>query len=298
LPRRFVPGGVPSNPSVDVCAIDLDDYDYVRTSARAARFLFCMDFSPDGMHLIYGHAIDRNIVTRSSTTVPWDLDAIWAGPVGQVRPSRINVQGIQWAPDGLGFYDLNAPASGTPSLQQWSLETPYTMGNNGEPLPTLVAEREMGDSPAGASGFDNFRISPDGTKMLCMLRDSARSIAKYDFTGAPWDINNMFYTNGDVDDPAGNSVAALYVPPSGNCAYTVAGNVIQQWALSPSWEASLVNDLVPSQTRSTFPQIPNTCSGGSATNCRIDTLWLNDTQLYVAVQDTGVENSVIHQYSR
>ena len=284
--------------SSNTCAIDLNNFTYVRSSPPTSRFIQCIDMSPDGKHFMHSVGIDNAIVTRSTSGTPFDIAEMWSlGTVGLTRPGTRGVPACRWTPDGLGFYCVVDPGLSAQTLQYWTLATPYTMGNRVAPFPTLVSTRSTSDTPAGNSGWANFNISPDGTRLLCMLNDSSRSIAQYNY-GTPWDITTLTYIG--LDTPTGNGGGGLFVPPSGNCAYTPAGNIIQHWPISNTWTASLVDPFTPRQTFYTNtnpPTVPDVCPP-NRTECRIDSLWLNDNNLYIAVQNVGTNNSIIHQYSR
>ena len=289
---------IPARPfSSNTCALDLNNFTYVGSSPPTSRLLLGIDMSPDGMHFMHCVGIDNALFTRSTSGTPFDIAEMWStGTVGRVNPGTRTVTGCQWAPEGLGFYCVVDPGLSAQTLQYWTLATPYTMGNLVAPFPTLVSTRSTADTPAGNSGWANFRISPDGMRLLCRIADANGSIAQYNF-GTPWDITTMTYIG--LVNPVGNG-AGLFVPPSGNCAYTTSGNYIQHWPIDDPWTVDFSDPSTPSQTFYTNtnpPTVPDVCPPNRA-ECRLDTLWLNENHLYVSVQNVGTNNSIIHQYSR
>lgn len=291
LPMRFASG------SVDLCALDMNNYTYVGSSPITSRFMQGLDFSSDGKHLIYSIGIDNLVRTWHTAGVAWDIAPFFSGSAGTVRPGTRGVPAVQWAPDGLGFYCIIDPGLSTQTLQHWTLDTPYTMGHLVAPFPTLVATRSMGDTPAGNSGISNFRIKFDGTKMLCMINTSTIDMAQYNF-GTPWDITTMTYV-GRVT-PIGNG-SGFFIADSGNCMYsTWSGNYISHWPIDVPWTASLTDASAPSQlfyTNTNPPTVPDACPP-NRTECRIDVIWLNNDHLYIGVQPPSVNGTIIHQFSR
>jgi hypothetical protein len=285
------------------CSIDLDDYIYSQEAIYTPA-LWGMDWSPDGKHLIIGLGIHRQILAfNNSSGTPWDIVTARAGAISRTYPDAISpgsgtrqdCVGIQWAPDGLSFYATHSQAESNGVLVHWLLPgDPYIIGtDSGSPgtnQPTIGFSRSMSDNGVGATLMGNFRISPDGLKLLGMVNDSAGSVVEYEFSTA-WDISTMSLVSANVANPGAGQTSRLFVSPDGNCIYVVNGtnSDVEQWLLTDPWTAVLQNPGTgPDQIKDLVSQFTDPVGG----------LWLNEEHLYTTKLLSNPTNCPILQWDR
>ena len=296
-------------------ATPLANYSYVGTGV-IIRYAYGMDISADGNHLLIANAIDQQVHLYSRTSgQPFDIVDLTTGYRGvfyvnepvDILPN--DTVGIQWKPDGSGFFATHTQFT-QGKLVEWNLPgAPYSIGagsgfNNVEPYPRVVKTREMGTDGNGAESVGNFRISPDGTKMLGRINDSNASIAEY-VMSTPWDIGTMTYV-GKQNGSLGSYGGATFVSNDGTCIYASgglnSGDVRLFNNAENPWESTI--DALYQDIRDMDPQISNDFS--SSADDRIDAIWVNDKHMYVT-QGTpggnpndypaGAYATYIHHYS-